>query len=152
MCHVDPLHNRLRGVNNYVNKGDSDRKRLLSRAGEAQISIWRKPTTACTPTEAKVPHKHLLLQYCYPLGQECRKWDRGEFTLKRRETAQTVSQGSCSRNFGPNTTPQRAVITSEQRENSTSHLAPFLAPPYMAPTLFKILVASKPWINDLHSH
>lgn len=42
------------------NKGDSGTKQLWRWAGKAQISIWRRPTTACTPREDKVPHKVLL--------------------------------------------------------------------------------------------
>ena len=38
------------------------------------------------------------------------------------------------------------------KEKTLPHIWPHSLPPFMVPTLFKILVASKSWINDLHSH
>lgn len=60
MCHADPLTTGWEVQSTLRKKGDSDTKQLWRRAGKAQISVWRRPTTACTPREDKVPHRVLL--------------------------------------------------------------------------------------------
>ena len=105
---------------------------------QGQHQHTHRPTSGTTQT--------LLLQHGSPLVQRCHCREGEEHTLREgKEVAQTPPSGIRLQTLGPDTDPNRAVMTTEHRSSPRSYLALPPPSPSPSPPTTKVIPVSALW-------